>query len=336
MTKCAVVILNWNGEQMLKRFLGWVVESLPDWARVVVADNASTDSSLDYIKQNFPDIQVISLDKNYGYAEGYNRALRVINEEFVVLLNSDVEVSQHWLEPLIERLESNPKVGAVSPKLRALRSKDYFEYAGASGGYIDYLGYPFCRGRVLKHIEKDCGQYDDSREVFWVSGAAFCCRLSLFRELGGFDNDFFAHMEEIDLSWRMQLAGWSVNIVPESTVYHLGAATLKVDSPFKTYLNHRNNLAMLYKNAPTMQRLVVAIVRPFSDFAAALSYLMQGHCKAFCSVFKAWWDFLCWHGKLSKKRAEIRSKVVCESKQIYHGSILLRYMFGKRTFGNLL
>ena len=334
--KCAVVILNWNGASMLRQFLGGVVDSLPEWARVVVVDNGSQDESREVVRREFRGVELICHDKNYGFAEGYNRALELLDDEYVVLLNSDVEVTKGWLEPLIAELESDSRIGAVAPKLLSQRNRDEFEYAGASGGFIDYLGYPFCRGRILKCLERDEGQYDDSRELFWVSGAAFCCRRLSFLEIGGFDGEFFAHMEEIDLSWRMQLAGLSIRVVPQSVVYHVGAATLSVDSPFKTYLNHRNNLAMLYKNAPAMQRVVVAVVRPFTDLAAAMSYLLQGHFGAFSAVWRAWWDFLKWHGRLAKRREEIRKNVVQESKYIYRGSILLRYIFGGRKFGNLM
>lgn len=211
-----------------------------------------------------------------------------------------------------------------------------FEYAGASGGYIDYLGYPFCRGRILRTVEEDRGQYDDARDLFWVSGAAFCCRAELFHRLGGFDDDFFAHMEEIDLCWRMQLAGYRVRVVPESRVYHLGGGTLQTDSPSKVFYNHRNNLAMLYKCSTPVQRLLVAVVRPVLDLLAALSYLAQGRADNFRAVFRAWRDFLRWHGKLAEKRRAIRSARKAEAQHIYRGSIVLRYLLGGRTFGRMM
>lgn len=211
-----------------------------------------------------------------------------------------------------------------------------FEYAGAAGGYIDFLGYPFCRGRILRTVEEDRGQYDDARDLFWVSGAAFCCRADVFRALGGFDDDFFAHMEEIDLCWRMQLAGYRVRIVPQSRVYHLGGGTLQTDSPSKVFYNHRNNLAMLFKCSSPGQRVLVALLRPALDLLAALSYLVQGRADNFRAVFRAWRDFLRWHGVLSRKRRAIRGARKSESRYIYRGSILLRYLLGRRVFGKLM
>ncbi len=336
MARVAVVILNWNGEAMLDRFLGGVVASLPEWARVVVADNGSTDRSCDYLRRQFPQLQLISLDRNYGFAEGYNRALKELDEEIVVLLNSDVETPKGWLEPLVECLDRHPEVGAVGPKLRALVAPDHFEYAGAAGGYIDLLGYPFCRGRILQTIERDEGQYDDEREVFWLSGAALCIRRPLFEELGGFDSAFFAHMEEIDLAWRMQLRGLRLRIVPRSVVYHLGGATLAVGSPLKIFLNHRNNLRMLFRCASPSQRLLVALLRPLTDLAAAFSYLLQGHLRAFCSVFRAWWVFLAEHNRLKKERRLIRQSAQNNPVGLYYGSIILRYLFGMRRFHKMM
>ena len=242
MKQTAVVILNWNGRQHLEQFLPSVVEHTPQQVRIVVADNGSTDDSIAFIEQTYPDIDIIRLDKNYGFAEGYNRALERVDAEFFILLNSDVEVTAGWVEPLVATLTNHRTVAAVAPKLRSYGHREYFEYAGAAGGYIDILGYPFCRGRILSTLEKDCGQYDSAQEVFWASGAAFCCRADVFRMLGGFDADFFAHMEEIDLCWRMQLAGYKVMVEPHSVVYHLGGGTMPNESPRKLYLNYRNNL----------------------------------------------------------------------------------------------
>ena len=334
--KTRVVILNWNGEEMLRRFLGGVVDSVPTGVEVVVADNGSTDSSCRYVEEHHPAVRLIRLDRNYGFAEGYNRALGALDGDLFVLLNSDVETPKGWLEPLVEAMEQNPELGAVAPKLRSWREREVFEYAGASGGFIDYLGYPFCRGRILQSLERDRGQYDDPRDCFWVSGAAFCCRATTFRALGGFDPRFFAHMEEIDLCWRMQLQGWRVRVIPQSVVYHVGGATLAVDSPLKIYLNHRNNLRMLFKCASPGQRLTVAVVRPFTDLLAALSYLMQGRGAAFGAVFRAWRDFLGEHTLLARQRHEIRSQRRKNPTGIYRGSMLLRYLFGGRTFGKMM
>ena len=238
-----IVILNWNGAEHLRRFLPSVVAAAPAGVGVVVADNGSTDGSLAVLAEEFPTVAVVRLDRNYGFAGGYNRALAQVEADYYLLLNSDVETPRGWLEPILGVLEREPDVAVVSPKLVSWLDRTRFEYAGASGGFIDFLGYPFCRGRILKRVEADEGQYDDARDVFWVSGAAFCCRADVFRALGGFDDDFFAHMEEIDLCWRMQLAGYRVRVVPQSRVYHLGGGTLTTDSPTKVFYNLRNNLA---------------------------------------------------------------------------------------------
>mgnify|MGYP002519484870 CR=1 FL=1 len=336
MKQTAVVILNWNGRQHLEQFLPSVVEHTPAAAEIVVADNGSTDDSVAFLREHYPTIRIITLQKNYGFAEGYNRALEQVDAEYFVLLNSDVEVTAGWLEPLVATLTNNRSVAAVAPKLRSYGYRDRFEYAGAAGGYIDFLGYPFCRGRILSTVEQDRGQYDTARDVFWASGAAFCCRADLFRLLGGFDADFFAHMEEIDLCWRMQLAGWKVIVEPRSAVYHLGGGTLQTSSPRKIFFNHRNNLAMLYRCASPLQRAVVAIVRPVLDFAAAMSYALKGDKEGAKAVFAAWRDFIHWHHRLAAERREIRSDAKCESQYIYRGAIVLRYMFGKRKFENMM
>ncbi len=331
----AVVILNWNGEKHLREFLPSVINHTPQCVDIVVIDNGSTDTSISLLRSDFPRVKIVELDANYGFAGGYNRGLQHLEYTYVVLLNSDVQVSEGWCDVLIERLENNPTLGAVAPKLLSYCEPTKFEYAGAAGGYIDFLGYPFCRGRILNHTEVDSGQYDDTQELFWVSGAAFACRLDLFRELGGFDDDFFAHMEEIDLCWRMQLAGYKIELAPKSVVYHLGGGTLTTNSPTKVFLNHRNNLAMLYKCAPTQQRIVVAVVRPILDLLAAFSYLAQGEWRNFIAVMKAYRDFICSHRSLAGKRKTIRSTRKKESTTIYRGSILLRFLIGKRTYKEL-
>ena len=336
MPSVKVVILNWNGERPLARFLPSVVRNTPEHAGIVVADNGSTDGSLELLAREFPTVEVIRLDRNYGFAEGYNRAMRHIDSDYAVLLNSDVETPDGWLAPLVETLDADPEVAAVAPKLLSEKHRDEFEYAGASGGFIDMFGYPFCRGRILRSIERDEGQYDDARDVFWATGAAFCCRTDVFRTLGGFDGDFFAHMEEIDLCWRMQLAGWRIRIEPRSHVYHLGGGTLSTTSPQKIFYNHRNNLAMLYKCAPAWQRALVAVVRPMLDLLAALSYLGSGNVAGFRAVGRAWAEFIREHGALAEKRRAVRASCRRESHEIYRGSILLRYTFGLRRFGRLL
>ena len=331
-----IVILNWNGAEHLRRFLPSVVAAAPAGVGVVVADNGSTDGSLAVLAEEFPTVAVVRLDRNYGFAGGYNRALAQVEADYYLLLNSDVETPRGWLEPILGVLEREPDVAVVSPKLVSWLDRTRFEYAGASGGFIDFLGYPFCRGRILKRVEADEGQYDDARDVFWVSGAAFCCRADVFSALGGFDDDFFAHMEEIDLCWRMQLAGYRVRIEPRSRVYHLGGGSLAQGSPSKVFYNHRNNLAMLYKCASPVQRSVVAIVRPVLDSCAALSYLMQGRPDYVRAVGRAWRDFLRAHKALAAKRRAVRGAVKGKPRGIYCGSIVLRYLLGRRRFGKLL
>ena len=333
MARLSVVILNWNGRRHLERYLPSVVAHTAGDAEVVVADNGSTDDSLQWLRLTHPDVRVIRLDRNYGFAGGYNRALKEVDSEYVLLLNSDVEVTAGWWQPLVEVLDKESDVAAVAPKLLADMERTKFEYAGASGGFIDYLGYPFCRGRILSNVEADSGQYDDRRDIFWASGAALCCRREVFDALGGFDDDFFAHMEEIDLQWRMQLAGWRIVVEPKSVVYHLGGGTLPASSR-KIFLNHRNNLAMLFKCASPMQRAVVAVVRPMTDMLEALVNLVTLHPHRAWAIVRAWGEFIAWHGTLSRKRkAVVRTKKV---NNIYRHSIILRYLFGKRTFNNMM
>ena len=333
MARLSVVILNWNGRRHLERYLPSVVAHTEGDAEVVVADNGSTDDSLQWLRLNYPDVRVIRLDRNYGFAGGYNRALREVESEYVLLLNSDVEVTAGWWQPLVEVLDTESDVAAVAPKLLADMERTKFEYAGAAGGFIDYLGYPFCRGRILSNVEEDRGQYDNRRDIFWASGAAMCCRRELFESLGGFDEDFFAHMEEIDLQWRMQLAGWRIVVEPKSVVYHLGGGTLPASSR-KIFLNHRNNLAMLFKCASSMQRAVVAVVRPATDMLEALVNLVTLHPQRAWAIVRAWGEFIAWHGVLSRKRkAVVRTKKV---DNIYRNSIVLRYIFGGRKFNNMM
>ena len=334
MTKLAVVILNWNGRKHLERYLPSVVEhTTAEDVEIIVADNGSTDDSLIWLRMKYPELRIIRLDRNYGFAEGYNRALREVESDYYLLLNSDVEVTANWWQPLVELLDNNPNVAVVAPKLLSDTQRDRFEYAGAAGGFIDYLGYPFCRGRILSEVEQDHGQYDARCDIFWASGAAMCCRSEVYNKLGGFDADFFAHMEEIDLQWRMQLSGWRIVVEPRSKVYHLGGGTLPA-SPMKCYLNHRNNLAMLYKCSTPVQRAVVAVVRPFTDMAEALVYFVTLRPRMAWSIVKAWWSFIKWHKLLSGKRSEVVRNV--KAKGIYRGSIILRYICGKRHFNDMM
>ena len=273
---------------MLRRYLPSVVAHTTG-AEIIVADNGSTDDSLEVLRKEFPSVKTIVLDKNYGFAEGYNRAIEQVDSEYVVLLNSDVETPEGWLAPLLDYMETHPEIAAVQPKIRSWRQRDYFEHAGAAGGYVNRLGYPYCRGRVLWHVEQDKGQYDTIAEVDWTSGACMCVRTKVYKECGGLDASFFAHMEEIDLCWRMRNAGWKLACIPQSTVYHLGGGSLSYESPRKTYLNHRNNLLMIRKNMRHPGG--VLFVRFFLDYAAALLYLMQGRWEACKAVFAARRDF---------------------------------------------
>lgn len=290
----AVVILNWNGLDFLTKFLEGVVRMTPQ-ASIIVADNGSDDASLEWIAENFTreQVRVITLDKNYGFTGGYNRALAALEGEFdyFLLLNSDIEVTPGWLEPLVEFMDSHPECGACAPKIRSWHDRDCFEHAGAAGGYLDRFFFPYCRGRVMDHVEKDYGQYNDPANCFWVSGAAFMVRSSIWKRLGGLDESFFAHMEEIDFCWRAQLQGWQVWSVPSSVIYHVGGGTLPNNSPRKIYLNFRNNLLMMYKNLPERWRDLLIFERMVIDGVLATIYLFTGKREFFKMVIKAHSDF---------------------------------------------
>ena len=296
-----IVILNWNGRDHLRTFLPSVVAAAPAGVGVTVADNGSTDDSAEVLAREFPTARVVRLGRNYGFAEGYNRALREVDAECFVLLNSDVETPAGWLEPLLEVLEREPDVAAVAPKLRSWRDRASFEYAGAAGGYLDLLGYPFCRGRILRCVERDEGQYDDERDVFWVSGAAFCCRAEVFRELGGFDASFFAHMEEIDLCVRIRRAGLKVVAISDSAVYHVGGASLNQGNPEKTYLNFRNNLLLLHKNLPRQKGRRILLFRRLADTLAFGLFLLKGDMPNARAILRAHSDFR----KMKKSYSEL-------------------------------
>lgn len=293
--EASVIILNWNGAEMLKRYLPSVVKNTPASSRkgreieIIVADNGSTDNSLEVLAKDFPSVKTIVLDQNYGFAEGYNRAIAQVDSEYTVLLNSDVEVTEGWLDPLLAYLDTHTDVAAVQPKIRSWLRRSHFEHAGAAGGYLSKLYFPYCRGRILWHVEEDKGQYDTAAEVDWTSGACMCVRTKVYKECGGLDAAFFAHMEEIDLCWRMRNAGWRLVCLPQSVVYHLGGGALSYESPRKTYLNHRNNLLMIYKNK--QHPCGVLFVRGLLDYVAACFYLLQGRWGAFKAVFQARRDY---------------------------------------------
>jgi GT2 family glycosyltransferase len=275
MNKISVVILNWNGADMMRRFLPSVIEHSPE-TDIVVADNGSTDESLQMLASEFPQIKVIAFDKNYGFAEGYNRALEQIDTPYTILLNNDVEVTPDWLQPLLTFMDSHPEAAACQPKLLNEQRRDHFEYAGACGGFIDWLGYPYCRGRVFSVVEQDNGQYDEPLPVFWATGAALLVRTALYKEVGGLDTRFFAHQEEIDLCWRLRSRGHQIWCIPQSKVYHVGGATLNQSNPRKTFLNFRNNLLMLYKNLPQGELQYVLMWRYVLDYLAALQMILGG------------------------------------------------------------
>jgi len=307
MDKTAIVILNWNGAAMLKRFLPNVLEFSREDATVIVADNASTDDSVKTLREQFPDVRLVLSDKNYGFAEGYNRALEKVEAEYYVLLNSDVEVSPNWLDPLTEFMDNNPDAAACQPKLLAMHNRKAFEYAGACGGFIDRFGYPFCRGRVFDTIEDDNGQYDTAVEVLWASGACMMIRSADFKAVGGFDGRFFAHCEEIDLCWRLKAAGRKIFCVPDSHVWHVGGGTLPKSNPMKTYLNFRNNLTMLYKNLPEEELGFVMRTRFILDLLAALQFLLKGKTGDAKAVIRGRRAFSKWKKEFEQDRKSIQT-----------------------------
>ena len=295
MKQVAVIILNWNGAALLRRYLPSVVANTPSaLADVIVADNGSSDNSLEVLRDEFPSVGVIALDKNYGFAEGYNRAIDQVEHPVTVLLNSDVRTPEHWLEPLVEYLNEHDDVGALQPKLLHDRDdgREVFEYAGAAGGYLDKHGYPYCRGRIFEAIEDDNGQYDDiTPSILWASGACLVVRTELYRRAGGLDSDFFAHMEEIDLCWRIHLLGYDIRMVPQSRVYHLGGASLPQGNPRKTYLNFRNNLLLLHKNMPASEGRRLLLVRRLMDTLAFGMAIAKWHWGDARAIIKAHRDY---------------------------------------------
>lgn len=337
--KVAVVILNWNGAGMLRQFLSSVLlNSQGEGVEVVVADNASTDDSCSVVETEFPDVRLIKLDQNYGFAEGYNKALEQVDAEYAVLLNNDVETGKNWLQPMVEYMDTHADVAACQPKILDWRVKTRFEYAGAAGGFIDRYGYPFCRGRVFDEVEEDRGQYDGAMPVFWASGAALLIRLDLYKEVGGLDGRFFAHMEEIDLCWRLRSRGYRIVCLPLCEVYHVGGATLKKDNPRKTYLNFRNNLLMLYKNLPQDELKPVMRVRKVFDYLAACFFLLKGEGSNARAVLRARRDYVAMRPQFDEDRKENIRKCVCvDIRERYPFSLLwLIKIKGKKTFTELV
>jgi GT2 family glycosyltransferase len=333
MKKVAVVILNYNGEKFLKQFLPSVISHSP-LAEIIVADNASKDQSIALLKTMFPSVRLIELTENHGYAQGYNEALAQVESEYYILLNSDVEVCDNWIEPIITLMDSDDSIAACQPKLLDFNKKDTFEYAGAAGGFIDFLGYPFCRGRIFNNLEIDHGQYDDTREVFWATGACMFVRATTFHEVGGFDGDFFAHMEEIDLCWRIHLAGYKVYYSAESTVYHVGGGTLHKSNPRKTYLNFRNGLALLYKNHPPQHLWLNILMRLVLDGIAGVKFMLDGGWQDCFAVIKAHFNFYANFGSWHKKRKALVRKN--GYKFIYPNSIVkAHFLNGIKKFSDL-
>ena len=332
--KTAVVVLNWNGINWLKKFLPILIEKSKD-VNIYIADNASTDNSVEYVNDNFPNVKVLKNFSNEGYAKGYNDALETLKEEFFVLINSDIEVTDNWIKPIINLMEANSDIAACQPKILSFHDRNKFEYAGACGGFIDTLGYPFCRGRIFSDLEDDNNQYNDITEVFWASGACLFVRAKYFKEVNGFDNDFFAHQEEIDLCWRLKNKGYKIMVNPNSAVFHVGAGTLKTSSPFKTYLNFRNNLFMLYKNLSVLKLIITLLFRLPLDGIAALSFAKKenglGHV---FSILRAHLVFYVSIPLLSLKRKKIDQKKNLTGQKRF--SILFKYYFlGIKKFSDL-
>ena len=330
----AIIILNWNGIDLLKKFLPTLIAKSKN-ANIYIADNASTDNSIKFLEDNYTSIKILQNKTNCGFAGGYNHALSNLHEEFFILINSDIEVTDNWISPIIELLKKDKFISACQPKILDYNNKEKFEYAGASGGFIDFLGYPFCRGRIFNHIENDFNQYEDIKEVFWASGACLFIRSKHFNEVNGFDNDFFAHQEEIDLCWRLKNLGYKVMVNPESIVYHVGGGTLNSSSPFKTYLNFRNNLFMLFKNLHILSLFSVLFLRLFLDGIAALSLLTKKKgLMHLLAVLRAHFSFYLSLPSLIKKRSLIKQKNNLIGR--FNFIILIKFYFKKiRKFSEL-
>ncbi len=323
--KIAVVLLNWNGQKLLEQFLPALVQYSPE-ATVYLADNASTDDSVAFVKASFPTIQIIENSTNLGFAGGYNIALKTIDADILALVNTDVEVTKNWLVPIIETFKTEPKTAIIQPKIKDFKNPDFFEYAGAAGGFIDQLGYPFCRGRIFDSLEKDVAQYEDDCEIFWASGACFFIRNTVYKELGGFDADFFAHQEEIDLCWRAKNRGYTIKYNSKSIVYHIGGATLNQGNPRKTFLNFRNSLFTLTKNLPQKKLFYVLFTRLILDGIAGLRFLWQGKWKHVFAILKAHFSFYFLFISMYKKRDVNQMENYYEMK-----SVVISYYLRKNT-----
>lgn len=332
-TKIAVVILNWNGKRFLEKFLPFLISNNSAGAEIIIADNASTDDSIDFLQKNYPVIRIIRNDANYGFAKGYNVALSQLEAEYFVLLNSDIEVTSKWIEPVIALMDSDKSIAACQPKILSYSEKEKFEYAGAAGGFIDKYGYPFCQGRIFQELETDKKQYEAAREIFWATGACLFVRAELYKKYGGLDDDFFAHMEEIDFCWRMKNIGYKIMYCSQSVIYHVGGGTLPKKNPKKTFLNFRNNFILLYKNLPSSQLFKVFAARLLLDGVAGTKFLFEGHVKDFFAVIHAHFSFYFTLGRHRKKRKALQQK---DTSNIYQRSIVYQhYMKGVKTFSQL-
>lgn len=325
MTKTAVVILNWNGAKLLQQFLPSVLQFSGD-ATIYVADNASTDTSIAVLKNEFPTVKIIENTGNYGFAKGYNEALKCVEEPYYALVNSDIEVTENWLQPIEIIFDNEPKTAIIQPKLLDYKKKTHFEYAGAAGGYIDKYGFPFCKGRIFDTLEEDLGQYDTETEIFWATGACFFIRKEVFRSLQGFDGDFFAHQEEIDLCWRANNVGHTIKYCPTSVVYHVGGATLNEANPMKTFLNFRNSLLMLTKNLPKEKLVPIIFIRMCLDGLAGVQFLFQGKVTHTFAILKAHFYFYHLIGRNLKKRNNSQ-----KTDYYYTKSIVWNYFVQKKN-----
>ncbi len=337
MAKAAVVILNWNGRNFLEEFLPSVIRFNPEFSEVIVADNASTDDSVSWLKTNFPSVRIIQNPKNGGFAKGYNEALSHVDAEYYILLNSDVEVTANWMEPVIQLMDSDSNIAAAQPKIRSYKEKGKFEYAGAAGGFIDKNGYPFCRGRIFETVEDDLGQYDDDIELFWATGACLFVRSSVWKEMNGLDIDFFAHMEEIDLCWRMRNLGYKIMYSGKSLVYHVGGGTLGKQNPRKTFLNFRNNLIIILKNHASGYLFVKILWRMLLDGIAGVKLFFTGDFAHVWAIIRAHYSFYYMIPETIRKRKALKKNIIhFATKGIYTKSIVAGYFLGnKKKFTDL-
>jgi GT2 family glycosyltransferase len=331
----AVVILNWNGKDLMTRFLPSVLKSKYGNLQLIVGDNASTDGSVEFLENNYPEIRVIRNDQNYGFAEGYNRVLEKVEATYYILLNSDVEVPENWITPVIEVMEADERIAAAQPKIKWQLDKSKFEYAGAAGGFLDVNAFPFCRGRIFNVIETDLGQYNDDKEIFWASGAAFFIKSKQWQESGGLDADLFAHMEEIDLCWRLKNLGYKIVFCPDAEVYHVGGGTLNEESPYKLFLNFRNNLMIMQKNLPFREAITGITVRMFMDFIALIQFVCKGEFKFAAAVNKAHYQFIKNSRKTGAKRTGRQLAYLKHTGVFRHSVVWSFFIKGLKHFNEL-